>query len=184
MCLPDRLTNASVSATRESFKKTYIQNKTMNHIPSLSSAISSLLLVVLLVSSTGCGNNNNDSRGERVKVSGLVYYDDDPLTSARILFISDTPQGKVKSAGIIREGIYQIPEEGGPVAGQARVEIYPTYPELEELEQLKAEAQKQGKPFIDPSTVKIPAAYNKNSKLTADITKEGNNSFDFKIESK
>tara|TARA_R110002095_G_scaffold1429_3_gene7320 strand:+ start:1696 stop:2190 length:495 start_codon:yes stop_codon:yes gene_type:complete len=157
---------------------------TMNNQYNHLSFRSGLLLSLLLLSCLGCSGAKEDPRGDRIPVSGLIYYDGDPLTSARILFISESPEGKVKSAGIVREGIYQIPEQGGPVAGKARVEIYPTYPELEELEQLKKEAKKQGKLFKDPSSVKIPAAYNKNSKLTADITKDGKNTFEFKIESK
>ncbi|QDV50672.1 hypothetical protein [Gimesia fumaroli] len=144
----------------------------------------SLFLGLVLLSCVGCSGAKDDPRGKRFSVSGLVYYDGDPIASARILFISETSEGKVKSAGIVREGIYQIPEKGGPVAGKARVEIYPTYPEMEEIAQLQAEAKKTGKPFVDPSSVKIPAAYNKNSKLTAKITKDGKNTFEFKIDSK
>lgn len=145
---------------------------------------SSLFFCLLFLSCIGCGGSKDDTRGERLSVSGLVYYDGDPITSARILFISETSEGKVKSAGIVRQGIYNIPEQGGPVVGKARVEIYPTYPELEELEQLKKEAKEKGKPFQDPASVKIPAAYNKNSQLSAVVTKDGKNTFDFKIETK
>ncbi|QDT42594.1 hypothetical protein Pan241w_26800 [Gimesia alba] len=152
--------------------------------PRLYSTKSCLFLGLLVLSCVGCSGTKDDPRGERLSVSGLVYYDGDPITSARILFISDTPEGKVKSAGIVQQGIYQIPEEGGPVPGKARVEIYSTIPEMEEMTQLQAEAKKAGKPFVDPSDVKIPASYNKNSKLTAEITKDGKNTFDFKIESK
>ncbi|WP_299467267.1 hypothetical protein [uncultured Gimesia sp.] len=156
----------------------------MKHLFPFSYVKPVFLLLAFLLISSGCSGAKNDARGERIPVSGLVYYDGDPLTSARILFISDTPEGKVKSAGIVREGIYQIPKQGGPVVGKARVEIYPTIPEMEELEQLLREAKKQGKPIQDPSKVKIPATYNKNSKLTAEITKDGRNMFDFKIEFK
>ena len=147
-------------------------------------ARSSLHLSLLILFCFGCDEVNNNSRGERLPVSGLVYYDGDPLTSAQIVFISETPEGKMKSAGIVREGIFQIPEQGGPVAGTARIEIYPTIPEMEEMQQLMKQAKEQGKPFIDPSSVKIPATYNKNSNLTAEVTPDGNNRFDFRIESK
>lgn len=142
------------------------------------------VLAVLLLNCLGCSGTKDDPRGERVGVSGLVYYDGDPITSARILFISKTPQGTVKSAGIVHEGIYQIPEVGGPVIGEARVEIYPTNPEMEEFIEMQKKAKKQGKPFKDPARVIIPSAYNKNSNLTATITKDGKNMFEFKIESK
>lgn len=146
--------------------------------------MSIFLLGLLFLNFVGCSGAKDDPRGERVSVTGMVFYDGDPIQSARILFISDTPKGKIKSAGIVRMGIFQIPEKGGPVIGKARVEIYPTTPELEELEQLQKEAKKQGKPFRDPSSVKIPAAYNKNSKLTAMVAKDGENEFEFKIKSK
>lgn len=144
----------------------------------------SFLIGLLFLNCLGCSGAKDDPRGERVSVSGLVYFDEDPLTSGRILFISNTPEGKIKSAGIVSEGIFQIPVKGGPVTGEARVEIYPTYPEMEELAQLQEEAKKQGKPFKDPASVKIPATYNKNSKLTALVTKDGKNTFEFKIGSK
>lgn len=143
-----------------------------------------ILLVALLLSCFGCSGAKDDPRGERHSVSGLVYFDGDPITSARILFISDTPKGKMKSAGIVRQGIYQIPEQGGPVVGKARVEIYPSIPEMEEVVQMQKQAKKRGKRFHAHSNVKIPAAYNRNSKLTAEITQNGKNTFDFKIESK
>lgn len=139
---------------------------------------------LLLLNCLGCSGAKEDPRGERVSVSGLVYYDEDPLTSARILFISETPEGKIKSAGIVSEGIFQIPQKGGPVVGEARVEIYPTIPEMEEFIEIQEKAKKQGKPFRNPASIEIPATYNKNSKLTAMVTKDGKNTFEFKLESK
>lgn len=138
----------------------------------------SLLLTLCLLNLNGCSREKGDPRGERVSVNGIVYSNGEPLPSARILFISDTPGGKVKSAGIVRLGIYQIPETGGPVIGKARVEIYPTLPEMEEF---AARQKNKGKRSKSPYEIKIPAAYNKRSELTAMVTNDGENSFDFQL---
>lgn len=156
----------------------------MNHLSPNKNIGPIFFFGLLFLNCFGCSGAKDDPRGERVGVTGMVFYDDEPIQNARILFISDTPQGKVKSAGIVRLGLFQIPQKGGPVIGEARVEIHPTTLELEELEQLQAEAKKEGKPFLDPTRIKIPAAYNKNSKLTAMVTKDGENEFEFKIKSK
>lgn len=162
----------------------YIFKRSMKQLFSNFITRQSFVIGFLLLNCLGCSGTKEDPRGERVSVSGLVYFDEDPLTSARILFISETPEGKIKSAGIVSEGIFQIPQKGGPVVGESRVEIYPTIPEMEEFIEMQEKAKKQGKPFKDPASIKIPVTYNKNSKLTAMVTKDGKNTFEFKIESK
>lgn len=69
---------------------------TMNNQYNHLSFRSGLLLSLLLLSCLGCSGAKEDPRGDRIPVSGLIYYDGDPLTSARILFISESPEGKVK----------------------------------------------------------------------------------------
>lgn len=143
---------------------------------------SALLFAALVCVGFSCSDSSNSSV-ERVKVSGTVLYNGDPLSSAKILFISETPEGLIKSSGIIRHGIYQIPASGGPPVGKARVEIVPRTPEFEELTQIKAEI-KSGKMLSNPLDLNIPNIYNKNSQLTAMVSRDGQNSFEFKLESK
>ncbi|HAH43582.1 hypothetical protein [Gimesia sp.] len=146
-------------------------------------SIKSVLLLAPLVCMSFSCSDSSSSSVERLKVSGTVLYNGDPLSSAKILFISETPEGTIKSSGIVRQGIYQIPAAGGPAVGKARVEIVSRTPELEEITQIKAEI-KSGKMLSNPLDLEIPDIYNKKSQLTALITKDGQNSFDFKIESK
>jgi len=141
------------------------------------------LCALFLLTSTACNQSSSPYAGKRAKVSGIVYYNGDPLSSGKILFISESPEGNTKSSGMISHGIYQISEEGGPLTGKARVEIYPRTPELEELQKIQADI-KSGKALSNPLKIKIPEIYNKNSELTAEVTQDGKNSFDFKIESK
>jgi hypothetical protein len=98
--------NKNLLYQAECFRESHTRSFEMNHKISLkmkhlfpfSYVKPVFLLLAFLLISSGCSGAKNDARGERIPVSGLVYYDGDPLTSARILFISDTPEGKVKSS--------------------------------------------------------------------------------------
>ena len=139
-----------------------------------------VVLAVVSVSLSGCGAKV-DERGQRVGVSGKVTMDGQPLTRGRIVFISDEGAGAIKATALIENGTYAIDEKRGPLACGARVEIHPELLELGELE-----AARDGDRFkkIDIRPIVIPHRYNTRSELTAQISRDGENAFNFELASK
>ena len=135
--------------------------------------VSSMALLML-----GCGGHN-DPRGVRVGVQGNVTLDGKPLSGARIMFVSGDG-GTVKAVAAIRDGNYEIAPEHGPLVGRSRVEIHP---EMMELAQLEAERGDDRLAVPKLNKVDVPRAYNANSGLTARVSAEGENNFDFDLKS-
>lgn len=100
---------------------------------------------------------------------GLVTLDGEPLPMGRIVMVSDQGNGKVKAAADIVDGVFSFDEESGPLEGDVRVEIHAVQMELEDFESQRAENPGR----LEYSRVTIPAAYNVNSTLTANVSSEG-----------
>ena len=140
-----------------------------------------LLIASLSVSVFGCGGSEVDERGQRVSVTGEVKLDGQPLSNARIVFISDAGAGAVKASALIENGTYSIDGAHGPLPGNAKVEIHPELMELASLE-----AAKGGDRYkrVDTRSINIPARYNSRSELTAQLSEDGDNAFNFELASK
>lgn len=127
------------------------------------------LAFVLAMFAAGCGN----SAERRVAISGKVLVVGKELPEGSIKFISADPAGKSMSGSVIKNGVFTIPAESGLFAGKYRVEV---------------SAGGNGPPVEEvPGGIKvaketIPAKYNKNSQLTAEVTKTGPNIFEFKLD--
>tara|TARA_R110002072_G_scaffold243821_2_gene403168 strand:+ start:196868 stop:197194 length:327 start_codon:yes stop_codon:yes gene_type:complete len=107
--------------------------------------------------------------------------DGQPLTKGRIVFVSDEGEGAVKATALIENGKYTIDKTRGPLASNARVEIHPELLELGELEVARG-----GDRFktIDIRPIAIPHRYNARSELTAQLSEDGDNAFNFELASK
>lgn len=139
--------------------------------------VASLLLAgLMLLGVTGCGGET-DPRGDRVGVRGEVLLDGQPLTGAKIVFVS-AHDGAVKAISTIQEGHYEIEAEHGPLVGKSRVEIVPEFIELEQLESERGD-DKLSVPEL--TTTAIPAKYNARSELFANVSGEGENEFNFQL---
>lgn len=139
---------------------------------------SSILMLFLTVCLTGCGGAESDQRGQRVGVSGEVTLDGEPLSNARIVFITDNGEGTVKASGLIDDGIYSIDAGQGPLIGSARVEITP---ELMELEVFEAAKNGDRHKKVETRPVVIPAKYNRQSQLTAQLSSDKENVFRYDL---
>ena len=122
-----------------------------------------ILACLLLI---GCSHSENESRGVRVAVEGVVTLDDENLPAGRIIYICDQGAGKVKAAASISNGFYAFTIENGPIAGNARVEVYPEEIELEEFESARNQRTTRNTGF---TKIQIPAKYNTQSTLSADV---------------
>jgi len=129
--------------------------------------------VLTLVATMGCGG---EPRLE--SVSGSVTLDEKPLAEGMIQF---TPEdGKGLAAGsLIQQGEYRLPNPPGLAPGRYRVSI---------TAQGGSAARADAPPDIDLGRpgVKdpIPARYNQQTTLHADVTANGSNAFPFDLSSK
>ncbi|WP_063607909.1 hypothetical protein [Zavarzinella formosa] len=132
-------------------------------------AIFALVPALLIVLAAGCGNGGE----RRVAVSGKVIFKGQELNEGSIRFVPADQGGKSMGGASISSGAFAISADLGLLPGKYRVEIsaagsgakvdeFPgggkVYPEL------------------------IPKKYNANSVLIADVTADGPNVFEFKLD--
>lgn len=129
-----------------------------------------LLLLGVMLSLPGCGSSKPPL--PRAGVSGAVTVNGQPASNLLIAFV---PQGNVKgprSSALVTDGKYSLDERVGPLVGPMRVEITTA---------LEEDEPRDGK--VNPFTPeRIPAHYNLNSQLSAPITADGPNKFDFSLQ--
>lgn len=105
---------------------------------------------------TGCGGANSAA------LHGTVTFDGAPVTNGSIVFLPPSGEGS-KAAAAIEEGKYTIPADAGLLPGNYRVEVTWQKPTGRKI------------PSADPGMTMdetkeaIPAKFNVNSTLTADI---------------
>lgn len=134
--------------------------------------LASVSAACLLLTTAGCGGEGVP----RAAISGHVTLDGQPLEEGGILF---TPLAAGPSASAsIEQGKYEISQADGPGPGEYRVQI--------------RAYRSTGKQITDPASgiaeeqrvSIIPPRYNSRSTLTAQITDQGPNEFDFELKSK
>jgi hypothetical protein len=130
------------------------------------------VLVVLPALLAGCGGDEI----RRVEVSGSVTLDGKPLDDAAILFvpIEGGPTAGTEFTG----GQYRIEQSGGPSPGPYRVEItaFRNTGEMIPDSDLPEKMEERQESIV-------PARYNRESELRAELTAEGDNRQDFALES-
>ena len=133
-----------------------------------------------MTAAAGCGAGDSLSR---VPVAGLVQVDGAPLQQGLVRFI---PIGETKgpaAVASVKDGIFELPKEEGPVPGTHRVEIEA----LDYLdfalddEQAYASRIKNGKAI--PKNP-IPARFNRQSELTVQLTEAGDPELKFQLDTK
>lgn len=132
-------------------------------------SVACTLLLSCFVALTGCGTKGE----QKLTVSGNVLVAGQPLPDGAIKFLPVDPNGKSMSGTTIKTGAFTIPAENGLFPGKYRVEI--------------SAASQTAKTEEVPGGIKlaketIPAKYNRNSTLTAEVTSAGNNVFEFKLD--
>jgi hypothetical protein len=127
--------------------------------------------------SAGCGGAQDDL--PRQPVAGTVKLEGQPLKSGLIQFQPASADASTAGGAGIVEGEYSISRAEGLVPGSYRVSITSAVEPATPLP--------PGTTPGDPvSKVKepIPAKYNATTQLTAQVTKEGPNTFPFDLKSK
>ena len=130
-------------------------------------------VALVVAGASGCG-----SGPDRFSLGGQVTLDGQPLPDGEIVF---RPAGGTKGpsvAGSIENGVYDIPEARGPVAGSYTVSI-----EAERKTGKKIKADMIGTATTDQYEQYLPAKYNDKTTLTADIS-DSRDDLDFELTSK
>jgi hypothetical protein len=139
-------------------------------MPSPTRSTAALCTLALTIVATGCGGD----RLQRVPVSGTVTLDGQSLAKGSITFL---PVGAgVAAGGMIEGGTYAIVRDDGPAPGSYKVEINATEPTGETI------IDPVGNIEVPQVRNPVPARYNRNTELTAEISATEPNVFDFALE--
>lgn len=109
----------------------------------------------------GCGDDSG-----RIGVSGKVRVDGEPLAAGSILF-EPMEETKSPSSGTdIKDGIFNIPRDKGPMPGKFRVAIHSQRPTGK---QIAAHSPAPPGTLVDEIGEAIPEHYNARSTLIVEI---------------
>ncbi len=138
----------------------------------VTSATAAALLTLTLV---GCGASDDLPRE---KLSGTINLDGKPLANGFITFLPASAEAATQGGGAIQDGAYSIPRDQGLVPGSYKVLI--TSSEGGSETKIDDTNQMPGMAPV-PAKEAIPAQYNAESTLTADVKAGGENVFDFPL---
>lgn len=135
------------------------------------------ICLLVIVATCGCGGGP-----KRLPVEGTVTVDGQMLESGQFTLIPlEGTRGPTAGAEIV-DGKFSIASNGGPLAGTFRVEIMAA--------QTVTGKKQSGINFstgevevIEETRQLLPPRYNSNSELTAEVTLDGPNHFDFELQS-
>lgn len=136
------------------------------------------LWLLLLMTLPGCGPEN--PLGRRA-IDGHITLDGSPLASGHIQFVPQDAGG-VSSGAIIAQGSYKLEAPKGLPPGKYYVQIFSPRKEAK-ADPLVQQTDEPPGPF-QPATETIPARYNRDTTLAADVPPSGSTTFDFDLKSK
>jgi hypothetical protein len=144
-----------------------------------------LLALALAVAPIGCSRGLDDL--PREPVAGTVTMDGQALPEAVIVFSPTGDASKGPAAAVVAEvkdGQFAIPRDEGPIPGSYKISI--SHAEMKDADS-KSKGRKKT-PILSRSKVigpeLIPARYNTQTELTADIPKGGRKDLKFDLKSK
>ena len=131
------------------------------------------VLGICLTVLAGCGQTS-----DRCMLEGTVTVDGQPLAEGNIRFLPQPGTGGPSAGGKIMDGRFSIARLDGTFAGEFRVEITASRKTGRQVESPFAPGR-----FTDESVQYLPAQYNSQSELTAQVTDDGANRFEFTLSS-
>jgi hypothetical protein len=134
-----------------------------------------LPVVVGLALCGGCGGPT----AEQAPVHGRVTYQGKAIQQGTIVFHPLPPLIARPAGAEIVDGAYAI-KENGPVLGKHRVEIQAYRKTGRKIPDLKGDVSVPNRPLIDETVPILPASFNVESSLTAEI-EPGDNTRDFEL---
>jgi hypothetical protein len=138
-------------------------------------------LISVLLAAAGCAGTSGNAP-PRVPVMGLVTLDGELLEQGVIRFVPTEGTTGPQTTGVIDRGIFVLPAEHGPVVGMHRVEILSTDTgglAMDDEQALARLAAAPQRPKID--IIRVPAIYNKQSQLVAQVPESGTSDLNFEL---
>lgn len=111
----------------------------------------------------------------REPISGTVALDGQPIEHGLITFTPKQAPEPVVTA-VIADGQYRLDRDSGPTLGPQQVQIYARRPTGK-----KVKNPDDPKELVDEVREVVPARYNVNSELTAEVKAGGDNRFPFEL---
>jgi hypothetical protein len=141
-------------------------------MPNLCKHAAGLAVAALTLMMIGC-----DRGPTRIPIKGTVTYKGTPVAEGTIVFIPKEAAKGTQEAAPISGGQYAIPAANGLMVGEYHVSV-------------SAPAEPVSKPAPDtpPGVPKrsykelLPEHYNRDSKLSIDVTADGKRVFDFQLD--
>jgi hypothetical protein len=127
----------------------------------------------------GCG----EPAADRATVHGRVTYRGEPVQDGTILFSPIDRSAGVRaesSGGKIVAGAYALEGDKGPLVGAHRVEIQSYRKTGRKIPDMMGDVSKPNRGMVDEVVPLLPATFNVESNLQADIT-PGDNTKDFEL---
>ena len=131
------------------------------------------LWAALLALLAGCGGST-----DRQALQGTVTLDNGPLQQGSIRFIPQAGTGGPSAGGEIKGGRFSVEADKGVLRGSFRVEITAS-----RKTGRKTRDRVSGE-MTDIYAQFLPACYNRNSELTAEVKARGPDQFEFALHSK
>jgi hypothetical protein len=125
-----------------------------------------LMMIAMLLA--GCGPQQNG-----LPISGGVTFQGKPLNQGTIQF-SPAEGQETFSGGSIQDGRYLLSAEHGLAPGKYQVRIYSSEGAASQSDEPPGER-------VAPFRERIPAPYNSQTTLAAEVKEAGDNTFDFVI---
>jgi hypothetical protein len=133
-----------------------------------------MAMLLMVLACLGCGAGNPL---DLQAVSGSVTLDGKPLEQGSIQFVPQDNAAGLLSGALITAGTYSIPQDKGLPPGKYTVRISSAAAD-------RSSSASSGPPGAEsrvPAKERIPARYNSQSQLAAEVTAEGDNTFDFPL---
>jgi hypothetical protein len=136
-------------------------------------AVFSGSLVALILS--GCSDGNELGR---LPIEGTVTFQGQPLDHGTVQFHPQDAVKGVQSGAQVKQGEFSIAEKQGLPPGSYRVMVF-SADESSSAESPDAPPSERQGP---PPKERIPADYNRNSKVLVEVKADADNRFDFTIQ--
>jgi hypothetical protein len=131
------------------------------------------LAACLLALMAGCG------RSKRLGVEGTVTLDGKPLPNGNITLTPLQGTASPTAGAMVTQGEFSIPAAGGVSPGKFRVEIISRHRSGRKVPDFRTPGH-QGE-LVDAEEQFLPAKYNSQSELTAQVKSDGPNQLKFEL---
>jgi hypothetical protein len=139
----------------------------------MSMIVRTKLSAILAIAAAGCGGAADGI--PREPISGSVTFDGQSLDDGQITF-SPASGGEPVVGAVVKDGSFSVARAEGPSPGPHAVKVWSRKPTGK-----KVPSDDVPGTFIEETSEVIPARYNLNSELRAEVVPAGENRFTFDL---